>query len=33
MTPEEMASHLQGIDAASPRDILKKLKELDGNGQ
>lgn len=33
MTVEEMASRLQGIDAASPRKILKKLKELDGNGQ
>ena len=33
MTVEEMASRLQGIDAASPREILKKLKELDGNGQ
>ena len=33
ITPGEMASHLRQVDAASPRDILKKLKELDGNGQ
>lgn len=33
ITPEEMASRLQGIGAASPREILKKLKELDGNEQ
>lgn len=33
ITPEAMAAHLKGIDATSPRDILKKLKELDGNGQ
>ena len=31
MTPEEIASRLQGIDAASPRAILKTLKELDSN--
>jgi DNA-binding NtrC family response regulator len=33
ITPEAMAAHLKEIDAASPRDILKKLKELDSNGQ
>ncbi|MDF1590336.1 MAG: response regulator [Desulfobacterales bacterium] len=33
ISPEEMASHLSQVDAASPRDLLKKLKELDGNRQ
>lgn len=33
ITPGEMASHLRPVDAASPRDILKKLKQLDVNGQ
>jgi DNA-binding NtrC family response regulator len=32
VTPEKMASCLSQVDAASPRDILKRLMELDGNG-
>jgi len=33
ITPAELASRLQEVNATSPREILKKLKELDGNGQ
>jgi len=31
ITPEEMSSCLRRVDAGSPRDILKKLMELDAN--
>jgi len=31
MTPEQMASELSPVDAASSRDVLKRLMELDGD--
>jgi DNA-binding NtrC family response regulator len=30
MTPEVMASRLKGVDETCPRDVLAKIKELDG---